>query len=79
MAPHNTESFSSSFPSFSFTPPLPRSREYYVYLSLASMVQGLPPTRSLRRTLSERPLEEPVKDEKGLTIPLPHLAPYRGS
>jgi hypothetical protein len=33
----------------------------------------------LRRTLSERPLEGPVKGEKGLSIPLPHLAPYRGS
>jgi hypothetical protein len=33
---------------------------------------------ALRRTLSERPLERPVKGEKGLGIHLPHLAPYRG-
>ena len=75
MAPHNTGSFSSSFLSFGFTP----MWSYYLYLSLANMVQGLPPARGLRRTLSERPLERLVKGEKGLGIPLPHLAPYRGS
>jgi hypothetical protein len=44
--------------------------KYYLYLSLASVVQGLPPAWGLRRTLSERPLEGPVKREKGLGIPL---------
>src|SRR5215213_8102075 len=42
--------------------------EYYLYLSLASVEQGLPPAWGLRRTLSERPLEGPVKREKGLGI-----------
>jgi hypothetical protein len=44
--------------------------EYYLYLSLASVVQGLPSAWGLRRTLSERPLEGPVKREKELGIPL---------
>src|SRR5215207_2970079 len=56
-----------------------RGRRYYLYLPLARVVQGLPPARGLRRRLSERPLEGPVKGEKGLGYPLPHLAPYRGS
>src|SRR5687767_15418851 len=33
---------------------------YYLYLPLASVVQGLPSAWRLRRTLSERPLEGPV-------------------
>jgi hypothetical protein len=52
---------------------------YYLYSSLVSLVQGLPPAWGLRRTLSERPLEGPVKREKGLGIPLLFLAPFRGS
>ena len=44
---------------------------YYLYLPLASVVQGLPSAWRLRRTLSERPLEGPVKGEKGLSIPSP--------
>ena len=37
--------------------------KYYLYLSLASVVQDLPPAQGLRKTLSERPLEGPVKGE----------------
>ena len=47
--------------------------KYYLYLSLASVVQGLPPAWGLRRTLSERLLEGPVKGEKGLKYLFPHL------
>jgi hypothetical protein len=81
VALHNTVSFSfsSSFLSFTFYPSASLLGLYYLYLSLAGVVQGLRPAWDLRRTLSERPLEGPVKGEKGLSILFPHLAPYRSS
>ena len=83
MALHNTVSFRVIlflfFLSILHYPSASLLREYYLYLSLASVVQGLRPAWDLRRTLSERPLEGPVKGEKGLGIRLPQLAPYSGS